>query len=247
MAYRERPMLMSGPMVRATLRDESPKTVTRRVVRPQPPKENGMVNAAYCGDPNLWLPTGSFTDGFHSRKYKCPYGVPGDVLWVRETWAYGDSESGSYSAVYRNQPDIIFRATDWNEHDGAWTPSIFMPRAACRIFLRVTDVRVEQVQEIRGNNASAMAEGATERASERGRYWSMDWSRVGTKSKWSMHGGDTLTVSDVGLSAPWCAFVNYWDQLNAKRGFSWKSNPWVWVVAYERISKEEVERLRRAA
>lgn len=127
---KERPILFSGPMVRAILAGR--KTMTRRVMKPQPDYElvrpvvdrkTGEVHA-YC-DPE---PTG----------LKCPYGVPGDRLWVRECW--GPCEGG-----------VCYRADEGPKvvpDDGRWHPSIHMPRWASRITLEVTDVRVERVQDI---------------------------------------------------------------------------------------------------
>jgi hypothetical protein len=80
---KERPILFSAPMVCAIL--EGRKTVTRRVVKPQPAPRQGMVNAAYCGRPELWLPEGNIAEG-DPGSWKCPYGQPGDRLYVRESF-----------------------------------------------------------------------------------------------------------------------------------------------------------------
>lgn len=119
-----RPILFSGEMVRAIL--EGRKTQTRRVVKPQP---------AYVID-SVWV---------------CPYGRPGDGLWVRETWA-PNSQAGVFSY-----------AADWAagvKHVSRWRPSIHMPRAASRISLEVVGVRVERLREI--SEADALAEGCAD-------------------------------------------------------------------------------------
>jgi hypothetical protein len=110
---KERGILFSAPMVRAIL--EGRKTQTRRVVKNQVRRDG----------------------------YTCPYGKPGDVLWVRETWC-GDRFNG-----------VGYRATD--AQSGPWKPSIFMPRWASRITLEITDVQVERVHDI--NECDIVAEG----------------------------------------------------------------------------------------
>jgi hypothetical protein len=118
-----------------------------------------------------------------------------------------------------------------------WRSPIHMPRWASRITLRVTDIRVERVQEI--TEADAMAEGATRRDSG----WSLDWSRVGELSRFAtasaVKGRDLAALSerDIALGTARTAFGNRWDAINAKRGFSWDSNPWVWVVAFAKLEE----------
>ncbi len=89
---RDLPILFSGPMVRAI--PDGRKTVTRRVMKPQPPARNGIVNAAYCGHPKVWLPTGSIGDDTPG-KWLSPYGGPGDRLYVRETTEVDEDTSDS--------------------------------------------------------------------------------------------------------------------------------------------------------
>lgn len=169
---RARPILFSGPMVRALLEG---KTQTRRIVKPQPPHRTNFVR---FNDGRAF-----FCDGNHPKHHaceeyeygvKCPYGVPGDLLWVRETWGVGtrpDPNEGWRDGIeYRaddfelsenellplhkaNVPDGI----DLDDYRGRWRPSIHMPRWASRLTLELTDVRIERVQEI--SDADAMAEG----------------------------------------------------------------------------------------
>jgi hypothetical protein len=123
---KDSPILMSGPMAKAILEDR--KTMTRRVVKPQP--------ASWVQELSNW-----YQDGMP----ECPYGIPGDRLWVRETFSARRTINGK---IHNDMP-VIYRA-DGGLADAScgWRPSIFMPRWASRITLEITDVRVERLQEI---------------------------------------------------------------------------------------------------
>lgn len=156
---KERPILFSAPMVRA-IRDGL-KTQTRRVVKFKPLEPGLNLNASslsaghYCTDApqHGWVIYSRDGRGvWHQRtkRVRCPYGQPGDRLWVREAWAMNEPPSG---AVYR---------ADGEAHHGwpaRWKPSIHMPRWASRTTLEITGVRVERVQDI--SLADAEAEGYT--------------------------------------------------------------------------------------
>jgi len=129
---KERPIIFNTPMVQAIL--DGRKTQTRRVVRYK----------AYANHDNPVYP------------HECPHGIPGDRLWVRETWFDVANLEGE-PATYRATADHI--ATRMIEMGSGWKPSIFMPRWASRINLEITDIRVERVQEISEDDATA--EGAT--------------------------------------------------------------------------------------
>lgn len=148
----ERPILFSGPMVRAIL--DGRKTQTRRVVKPQP-----LVGSE--GD--FWWPDAPprrrhYAGDEHLRRGLaqdlCPYGAPGDLLWVRETWAR-DVPGCPGGLSYR--ADHIDPAGDGPAHPMRWRPSIHMPRVASRITLRVEAIRVERLNDI--TEADARAEG----------------------------------------------------------------------------------------
>lgn len=183
---KERPILFSGSMVRAIL--DGRKTQTRRVVtnaRPYTATDNGIDI--------LWA-TGSL---------RCPYGQPGDRLWVRETWCLRPEGYG-YRAD--NNPD---------NNPLKWGPSIHMPRWASRITLEVTGVRVERVQDISEEDARAEGIRAT---------------RLSHGSV--VYHTDSYPTPNIYGSAQE-RFVNLWHSINTPRGYPWESNPWVWVVAFK--------------
>jgi hypothetical protein len=141
---KDTPILFSTPMVQAIL--EGRKTMTRRVVNPQPPHWTW----------NLY-PSDKLQTKLRDGKYvNCPYGKPGDLLWVRESWRFaGGGFDGKPDTSVMSPNDFIYKADeDWN---GPWKPSIHMPKSAARIWLEVTDVRVERLQEI--TETDAIAEG----------------------------------------------------------------------------------------
>ncbi|MFG8133140.1 hypothetical protein ACEOP2_22250 [Pseudomonas aeruginosa] len=225
-APRERPILFSGPMVRAIL--EGRKTVTRRVMKPQPDFLGSMV------DPNT--PFKTLDAGLHAR-ITCPYGEPGDRLWVRETWT-DVNMCGAPALAYRADEDIrdlmeepgflddrgAFNYDDprvkpypfacwYAELDQArWRPSIHMPRWASRILLEITAVRVERLQDI--SEEQALAEGVRGEPCDHARQACAD---IGC---W----GDTAKG----------AFGFLWESLNGEG--SWVANPWVWVVEFKRVT-----------
>lgn len=196
-----KPMLFSTDMVRAILEDR--KTVTRRVVKPQPDGRPVPMTKDSC-----W--PGYFAIQGTEKVVRLPY-QPGDILWVRETWA-----EMPYGFVYRvdgEEPD------GW-DCDDRWRPSIHMPRGAARIFLRVTGVRVERLQEITEDGAKA--EGAEK---------SYPYTDPET--------GKTVFVLDEkgtyrsGFSQIWDRTIKPKDRLSC----CWESTPWVWVIEFERCEK----------
>jgi hypothetical protein len=200
----------------------------------------------------------------------CPFGVPGDRLWVRETfqletnqgfgddyeppfrdgrpiewWDGGEGERYWWQPHYRAtdpEPELCCERNDCSNEDphGHWTSSTQMPRWASRLTLEVTDVRVQRLAEI--SKADAIAEGATRRewakapAGWSACGWSVDWSRVGTLSRYA--GGihkrgheQPLTERDICLGSPQMAFASEWERANGKRA-PWDSNPFVWAVSF---------------
>lgn len=204
----EKPILFSGEMVRAIL--DGRKTQTRRVIKPQPERVGGgwMYAGQYFADDGQ-MKNYLFHDVYGNGK--CPYGGvyadgTAEWLWVRETWA-AHVLCPEKPSELRPGTRIWYRATHapQDEQDrGPWRPSIFMPRWASRLTLQVMDVRIERVQEISEDDAKA--EGVNP----------MSWTN-------RPENGLDYTVM----------FWALWDRLNAERGYSWDSNPWVWVVKFE--------------
>jgi len=222
-AIRERPILFSGPMVRAIL--EGRKTQTRRVIVPQPWEDVGtlrvgvyhpeiVVRGEYEPGPDefgAWSEGGEFA-------VRCRYGAPGDRLWVREAHALEFGERVVYRAdrAARHFQDFAFGGLalhgerfwlDSGYEPGRWRPSIHMPRWASRLTLELTDVRVERVQEISEDDAIAEGIEVVNRLVVR---------------------PDTRTIEQ----SPRIAFRGRWDSTNAKRGYGWDANPWVWCLAF---------------
>jgi hypothetical protein len=143
---RERPIIFSAPMVRAIL--DGSKTQTRRVVKwPAWAQPHPEVFARDLRDgQEVWYVPG---DDQPSKVMRCPYGQPGDRLWVREAWLTVDGESAFYRADYA--PD----AKGERDHGVSWRSAMFMPRWASRITLEVTGIRVERLQDISEKDANA--------------------------------------------------------------------------------------------
>lgn len=222
---KERPILFSGPMVRAVLQGR--KTQTRRIMKPQPNLQFRPASRVeiYQRKPGNWEVKDRLSmDGFSSLDaFNCPYGRPGDLLWVRETWAR--DESGAYlyrSDAIQDDSGEIGGSWVWEKHfPGPWRPSIHMPRAASRILLEVVEVRVERLNEISEENAKA--EGVEP----------IPWPEsnhplypiYGSKGDW---GNERYTLS------PISSFKALWQTINGPE--SWNINPWVWVITFNRIT-----------
>ena len=206
----DRPILFGAPMVRALL--AGTKTQTRRVVKPQP----RTVDEKPRHLPNEWgFWGGSYPD--HGSAVRCPYGAPGDRLWVRETWALVDDRSKPATT----RSGVLYRATDRRERSFSgsekWRPSIHMPRWASRITLEVTGVRVERLQDI--SEEDAKAEGAAHRIAPGG-----DLSAV----------FDALPGEEAAPIGYQAHFRDLWESINGAE--SWAADPWVWVVSFRRVT-----------
>ena len=194
---KERPILFSAPMVRAIL--EGRKTQTRRVVKPQP--FSGWYPSQCTNGWGFCHPQGEAP----AKLFQCPYGVPGDRLWVRESfqplladgvkWPDADYETGEGYAINYVATGGVKEFYDCRNDEAFCsrvTPSIFMPRWASRITLEITEVRVERLQEI--SREDALAEGC-------------------------------------GFRFPPSVL---WDSINGKT-YPWAANPWVWAVSFRRL------------
>jgi hypothetical protein len=172
-----RPILMSGPMVKAILNGR--KSQARRIVKPQP-DEDGLSCQADCelypGRAGLWFDTSD-------RAYRCPYGATGTTLWVRETWrVHGFCD---YGVQYR--ADLFTRndqraAAYGTKHEDRWRPSIHMPRWASRLTLEVTGVRVERLQKI--SDADSHAEGCETPATAARSHFRNLWESINGPGSW---------------------------------------------------------------
>lgn len=191
-----KPILFNTENVRALL--EGRKTVTRRVVKPQPLDKPMVFNDVEEGINIVCHIAGKEV----LYNYFPPY-QPGDILWVRETWA--KSMAGTF----------MYRADDKAIMVERWHPSIHMPREAARIFLRVTGVRVERLQDINGLHAK---EEGCEGYVHINPLYGCPETVHNFKTLWD----STLKPAD-------------------RPVYGWDANPWVWVIEFERISREEAK------
>lgn len=148
---KERPIIFSTPMVQAILYGQ--KTMTRRIIKPQP-DDSGLWNdtlhpRSVISDLQGW--NGAVESTGESKEFKCPYGQPGDILWVRET--FFDCEKYREAPLFMNSDRYLFKANSDFIGCHKWKPSIHMPREAARIFLQVKDITVERLQDITGVDA----------------------------------------------------------------------------------------------
>lgn len=252
-APRERPIIFSGPMVRSIL--AGTKTQTRRAMTVQPMFAADTRDVMWRfvgglrGEWNAW----SESEAASACGWVCPYGAPGDRLWVRETWRIWESESfagngepldpdvftGQLAACsdefLRSRP-LEFRADSLDE--GPWRPAIFMPRWASRLLLEVVEISAQRVQEISLDDARA--EGIPQTGSEAHALGLQYMDRE------PGHEWDNRTSVE--------NFARLWDSINGKRrvptarwqaipgprtdidtSHSWAGNPWVWVITFKRI------------
>ncbi len=180
-------------------------------------------------------------------RVRCPYGQPGDTLWVRETWrpmSFGFNQIHGPVVRVQFAADMampVMPATEAQydathpDRSGLWRPSIHMPRWASRITLEVTAVRVERLQAI--SEADARAEGIREN------WCGDDLQGVAGSRPWKeeLDGwmdytpgrGDGDGAEDWEALMPRESFRTLWDSINAERGYGWTVNPWVWVVEFE--------------
>ena len=197
---KERPILFSGAMVRAIL--DGRKTQTRRPVK---------------GWPLEWLQPGNFMPEYVAdpENHACPYGQPGDRLWVRETFAHIYRSNTVPEA--RSNEDVVYAADGFSPDEyvyGSWKPSIHMPRWAARIMLEITNVRAERLQDISDEDVDAECFGG-------------DYPEKVLP--------ELFPRRDEGwghLSMPEC-FARLWESVNGAG--SWDANPWVWVVECRKV------------
>lgn len=230
---KSKPVLFNTAMVQAIL--DGRKTVTRRVVKPHREaiienawldKEDGEVVVVYNDNNHIG------EKGYIKPKYQV-----GDVLWVRETWwDQTDRDEYGCDTVVGYTYKADFSEEFAKEH--RWKPSIHMPKEAARIFLKVTDVRVERLQDI--TNDQAEKEGVP-----------TDWPMAAVfcpecKGEGVLGTYDSRTLGYVEIDCYHCGdaterFKNLWDSTIKKKDitdFGRDANPWVWIVEFERCADE---------
>lgn len=213
---KERPIIMTGESVRAIL--DGRKTQTRRVVKPQPTGAN------------YWTVYYDFElrDTFYPNKCNsipvvlhCPYGEPGDLLWVKESYAT-DIPGCPNGITYR--ADHIDPQGDGPANPIKWKSSLFMPRRASRLTVVILNVRVERIQEINENDC--IAEGIEPMFDGGVLFGYRDYSEYET---FTLGGGRSHEMR----SAERLSYRSLWDTLNARRGHPWADNPRVWVIDFK--------------
>jgi hypothetical protein len=195
-------------MVRAIL--DGTKIQTRRVIKPvicADMKYMGLITDSDTPEnigKHFWLYSDVLPNSM--ELIKCPYGKPGDRLWVRETFV----DAGTNTYTKKQGIQTLFYAASLpipkeniKQFKGKWKPSIHMPRWASRLTLEVTNIRVERVQDI--SDEDILSEG-----------FKMD----------------NPAIFSLGYRG---AFKSLWDSINAARGHGWEANPWVWVVEFKKL------------
>jgi hypothetical protein len=198
---KETPILFSTPMVQAILDDR--KTQTRRVVKPQP-----VERKAHDGYKFLHIPNTGAVDSFVGNK--CPYGQVGDVVWVRETWQHSLNPNEYCYKADTDNP--IYLDKNWK-----WKPSLHMPKAACRLFLKITNIKVERLQDI--SEDDAVVEGVEK--------------HLHGFKKYTNHNPSSIAVYDVCMKDAKSSFETLWQSINGAE--SWNNNPWVWVIEFQKL------------
>lgn len=198
---KERPILFNSEMVRAVCAGK--KTVTRRAMKHQPLRTDWIP---YRTPQGLWNMVLEGTGMGSGDPFPCPYGKPGDLLYVREAWAEINV------AQAPGEKWVVYRECDnRTDYGGPWKPSIHMRRRNSRILLEITDVRVERLQAI--TEEQARAEGITDGGC----------TNCGNNEPCGCECPSPSAVD---------SFVHLWNST----GGCWNENPWVWVVEFQRIA-----------
>lgn len=223
MSTKEKPIIFGGPMVRAIL--AGAKTQTRRACKLTGPYGNLIrLRSPYAANARdgvglVWTPHAGATEQPMPAEEigrLCPYGGPGDRLWVREAWAYGWLDGREYrEAVESGEGCPIFYQADWTDErvqpsiEERWRSPIHMPRRASRITLEIQAVRVERLQAITEDDAIA-------------------------------EGVDSISIAEIRRQAAWSRrqdFSRIWDKINGAG--AWEADPWVFVIEFRRVREEQ--------
>ena len=217
---KERPIIFNADSIQAIL--DGRKTQTRRVMKPQPPEWVDSWGLTFFTPLGHMSGRGQYEGHLAEKFFRNPYST--DRLYVREMWTEGynrpliegeGDDENAVSIIYKDGTEIYrpcpaATAEHWGDFslDGdlnpIWKSPIFMPRWASRLTLEIVNVRVERLQAISGDDV--MAEGVDSHVHSDADYWQRAQVDV---------------------------FMHYWDTINAKRGFSWKENPFVWVIEFK--------------
>lgn len=221
-----KPILFNTEMVRAIL--DGRKSCTRRLVKPQP-DEKHTYPLGFVTDSTEKKEVGYFGFGINeyggSIKYVKSLYQPGDILYVRETWhkyikRVGEGKSCHLAEFYGYKASIA----NSEDADEPWKPSIHMPKEAARIWLKVTDVRVERLQDI------------TPKGAEREGVGNLFYDDIGYGEK----NYGTEVDPEYGIAKEQFAWL--WESTIKKSdldSYGWEANPWVWVIEFERCEKPE--------
>lgn len=236
---KQKPILFSTPMVQAILAGR--KTQTRRILTPQPVAQGAVETFCKAGPGSVDAKDLTAADIEMDQLFqRCPYGQPGDVLWVREGhYRYGHwvEKEGVFTPTGRQKwmfvpltDEVLYEAPasfrkgmhNKDPHTSAWHKRLarFMPRHTARMFLQVTDRRVERLQNI--TETDAIAEGIQKHT---GGY-ATNYRQPNAKSYLD---GYSYSAQE--------EFKKLWGSINGAD--SWQANPWVWAVSFERIEKPE--------
>lgn len=270
---KETGIIMSGDHPKLIL--EGKKTMTRRVIIPQPSK--GAWNATVEHPSYGWFWKGLYQDWegeadfFRRLVEHCPYGGVGDRLRVKETWALDLSFNNTPICDLPHNDFIFYKSMpDPYAHTirGKWRSPLFIPRWASRILLEITEVRAERLQAI--TEEDAIAEGTIRYPAKirQGNIYKAlcDYTYEAYPLKWGFSKGERLRADypSLGLARFYSldkhdgqcihltpkeafsmledesmsyreAFANLWDSLNAKRGFPWDGNWWVWPIGFKTL------------
>lgn len=236
-------------MVQAVL--DGRKTMTRRVVKMTKDEPLTDVNWGYtCFTPDEHISLrGVHSNGEYGESFiRNPYGKVGDRLWVRETFSEGynyryEGDNRIKVPHFKYRADFVGKSLDEIFVNGTpkkpikdpadlyvWKPSIFMPREACRINLEITGVRIERLQEIGFHDC--MSEGIS--VEEQG-VTSDDMEKPFPRPFPDPDIADEVALDHAYNAYAKAHFEKLWNGLNAKRGFGWDVNPWVWVIEFKRV------------
>ncbi len=205
----ERPIPFSAEMARAILKRR--KTQTRRLMKNPPPDERATGSCWFDDEGGAWVWLKGLPEG-HAHGVplgQCRYGKPGDTLWVREAWRAWSQYDDWPPSRLPPGVDVQYIADAGAPWSSRYRSPRYMPRWASRITLRITDIRVERLQDI--TQKDAIAEGAPESHS--------DIDRISRRFGYQ------------DFSRSW--FAQTWENINGPG--AWEANPWVWAISFERV------------